>query len=319
MKAIICTAYGAPEVLALRDVDKSAPKDDEVLIKVHATTVHRGDVRIRSFDVPFGQRFLARLVLGFRRPKNSILGMELSGEVESVGKDVTSFKPGDAVFAFTGWALGAYAEYKCLAEHPKKPSKAGVLAMKPAKMSHEEAAAGLATGAITALRVLRKANIQSGQKVLIYGASGSVGTYAVQISKDLGAEVTAVCSSANIELVLSLGASKVIDYANEDFTTGSEKYDLVFDAVDKLSSSKAKKALCTGGSYLNVNKHSGSGDKGLVADLNAITQLANKGKLRAVIDRRYPLADIVAAHEYVERGHKKGHVVITVVGDTSSE
>jgi NADPH:quinone reductase-like Zn-dependent oxidoreductase len=311
VKAVVCTGYGPPDVLRLQQVEKPVPKDHEVLIKVHATTVHRGDVRIRSFDVPRGQRFMARLILGFTRPKNPILGMELAGEVESVGKDVTLFKPGDEVFGFTGWGLGAYAEYVCLPERPRKSvTKDGMLATKPANMSFEEAAAGVATGAATALRILRKANIQRGQKVLIYGASGSVGTYAVQLAKAFGADVTGVCSTANLELVRSLGADRVIDYTQQDFTAG-ESYDVVFDAVGKLAAPQGKKALKTKGIYLNVNRDSGSGG-GSPEDLVFLKELIETGKVRAVIDRRYPLEEIVEAHTYVEKGHKKGHVVVTV-------
>ena len=312
MKAVVCTGYGPADVLELQQVEKPVPKDHEVLIKVYATTVHRGDVRIRSFDVPRGQRFMARLVLGFTRPKNPILGMELAGEVEAVGRDVTLFKRGDEVFAFTGWGLGAYAEYVCLPEKPRKSAaKEGMLAKKPANMTFEEAAAGVATGGVTALRVLRKANIESGQKVLIYGASGSIGTYAVQLAKSFGADVTGVCSTANLELVRSLGADRVIDYTQQDFTEGDETYDVVFDAVDKLSSARAKRPLKETGVYLNVNKDSGSGG-GSPEDLVFLKELIETGKVRTVIDRRYPLEEIVEAHMYVEKGHKKGHVVVTV-------
>jgi NADPH:quinone reductase-like Zn-dependent oxidoreductase len=312
MRAVICTGYGSPEVLQLRQVEKPVPKDHEVLIKVHATTAHRGDVRIRSFDVPRGQRFAARLVLGFTRPKNPILGMELAGEVESVGKDVTLFKPGDEVFAFTGWGLGAYAEYVCLREKPRKSvTKDGMLATKPATMTFEEAAAGAATGGVTALGILRKANVASGQKVLIYGASGSVGTYAVQLAKSFGADVTGVCSTANLDLVRSLGADRVIDYTQQDFAGGDESYDVVFDAVGKLSSSRGKKALRKTGAYFNVNRDSDS-KGGSPEDLVFLKELIETGKVRAVIDRCYPLEEIVEAHTYVEKGHKKGHVVIAV-------
>ena len=312
MKAVVCTGYGPPDVLELRQVEKPVPKDHEVLIKVHATTVHRGDVRIRSFDVPRGQRFMARLVLGFTRPKNPILGMELAGVVEGVGKDVTLFKPGDEVFGFTGWGLGAYAEYACVREKPRKSvTKDGMLATKPANMTLQEAAAVVATGGATALRVLRKANIKRGQKVLIYGASGSVGTYAVQLAKSLGADVTGVCSTANLELVRSLGADRAIDYTQQDFTEGDETYDVVFDAVGKLASSRAKRSLRKTGVYLNVNRDSGSGG-GSPEDLVFLKGLIETGKVRAVIDRRYPLEEIVEAHTYVEKGHKRGHVVVTV-------
>src|SRR5665811_820576 len=312
MRAVVCTGYGPPDVLELREVEKPVPRDDEVLVKVHATTAHRGDVRIRRFDVPRGQRFMARLVLGFTRPKNPILGMELAGEVESVGKDVTLFKPGDEVFAFTGWGFGAYAEYVCLRERPRKSvTKEGMLATKPANMTFEEAAAGAATGGVTALRILKKANIERGQKVLIYGASGSVGTYAVQLAKSCGADVTGVCSTANLEVVRSLGADRVIDYTEQDFTEGDEIYDVVFDAVGKLSPSRAKRPLRKTGVFLNVNKHSGSGG-GSPEDLVFLKGLIETGKVRTDIDRRYPLEQIVEAHRYVEQGHKKGHVVVSV-------
>jgi len=322
VKAVVCAGYGPPDVLRLQQVEKPVPKDHEVLIKVYATTAHRGDARIRSFDVPRGQRFMARLVLGFTRPKNPILGMELAGVVESVGKDVTLFKPGDEVFGFTGWGLGAYAEYVCVREKPRRSvTKDGMLAMRPANMTLQEAAAGVATGGATALRILRKANIRRGQKVLIYGASGSVGTYAVQLAKSFGADVTGVCSTANLEMVRSLGADRVIDYTQQDFTVG-EAYDVVFDAVGKLAVPRGKKALKTNGIYLNVNSDSGSGGGGSPEDLVFLKELIESGKVRAVIDRRYPLEEIVEAHRYVEKGHKKGHVVVTVAqspsGDTSS-
>jgi NADPH:quinone reductase-like Zn-dependent oxidoreductase len=292
---------------------KPVPGDHEVLIKVYATTAHRGDVRIRRFDVPRGQRFIAHLVLGFARPKNPILGMELAGVVESVGKDVTLFKPGDEVFGFTGWGLGAYAEYACLREKPRKSiAKDGMLALRPVNMTLQEAAAGVATGGATALRVLRKANIQRGQKVLVYGASGSVGTYAVQLAKSFGAEVTGVCSTANLELVGSLGADRVVDYTKQDFTDGDETYDVIFDAVGKLKRSRGKKALKSDGVYLDVDKDSGSGGGGGPEDLLFLRELIEAGKVRAVIDRCYPLEQIVDAHRYVEKGHKKGHVVVSV-------
>ena len=309
MKAIVCTAYGPPEVLQFQEVDKPTPRDQEVLIRVHATSVHRGDSRMRGLDIPgpSWQRVLARLVLGIRRPRKAILGMELAGEIEAVGQDVTRFQRGDQVFASTVWSgFGAYAEYKCMA-------KEGALALKPANMTFEEAAV-IPSGGITTLGILKMANIQPADQVLIYGASGSVGTFAVQLARAFGAEVTGVCSTANLELVRSLGAGRVIDYTREDFTQSGETYDVIFDAVDKFRGDY-RAALKETGVYLNVDV---SSDKIKTRDvpflLRELKELAEAGKLRAVIDRRYPWEQIVEAHRYVDQGHKKGNVIITVAG-----
>ena len=306
MKAIVYTKYGPPDVLHLQEVEKPTPRNNEVLVKVHATTVTIGDTIMRSLNMPISgwQRVMARLYLGIRRPKRPILGMELAGEVESIGRKVTRFKPGDPVFASTfAVNFGGHAEYKCLPEN-------GVLALKPANLTYEEAAAVPGAGQ-TAWHCLQKGNIQPGQKILVYGASGAVGTYAVQLaSRHFGAEVTGVCSAANLELVKSLGASQVIDYTREDFTQSGATYDVVFDAVGKLLPAQGKKALKPGGVYINVHADSDGGDK--LENLLFLKELIEAGKAKPAIDRVYPLEQIVEAHRYVEQGHKKGNVVITV-------
>jgi NADPH:quinone reductase-like Zn-dependent oxidoreductase len=325
MKAIVWTQYGPPEGLVLRDVPKPAPKDNEVLIRIHATTVSAGDYELRSLKMPLVISLPLRLYLGPFHPRNLILGQELAGEIEAAGKDVTLFRPGDQVIAWTTFHFGAYAEYTCLSEK-------GILAKKPSRMTYEEAAT-LPIGGLEAVNFLRRGHIQNGEKVLIYGAGGSIGTYAVQLAKDLGARVTGVDSAEKLEMLRSIGADSVVDYTKEDFTRSGETYDVIFDVVGKTSYSRSVRSLTPHGRYLIDNAGpsyrvraawtSARSHRQVVPwidrtasqyteDFQLLNDLIEVGKIRSVIDRTYPLEEIPEAHRYVATGQKKGSVVITV-------
>ena len=324
MKAVVYAEYGPPDVLQLKQVEKPVPRDNEVLVKVYAATATAtaGDCEIRRFDMPVLFWLPIRLYMGLIKPRIQILGQELAGVIESVGKDVNDFSKGDQVFAPTDARFGAYAEYKCV------PSTSA-LALKPANMTYEEAAA-VPVGGLNALHFLRKGNIQRGQKVLIYGSTGSIGTFAVQLARYFGAEVTAVCSTTNLDLVKSLGAYKVIDYTKEDFSKNGESYDVIFETVGKSSFSRGIKSLKKNGFYLLANPGLSQTLRGLwtsmtsskkvvialasyrTEDLIFLKELIGEGKIKSVIDRCYPLEQTAEAHKYVEKGHKKGNVVITL-------
>jgi len=323
MKAIICSRYGSPEVLQMIEKEKPTPKDHEVLIKVKATTVNGADARIRGAVFPSIFNFPVKLALGFNGPRKKVLGVELAGIIESVGAKVARFQVGDEVFASTGASFGAHAEYTCLPEN-------AVMTIKPTTMTFGEAAA-VPHCALAALYYLRKGNVQSGRKVLIYGAAGGIGTFAVQLAKTMGAEVTGVCSTANVELVKSIGADKVIDYTKEDLSQSGETYDVIFDTVGKGPIKACVETLNEKGLYLSAvhlelsrildgirvsmtggKKVIGGVAKYTVENLNDLKQLIEAGQLKTVIDKRYSLAQIAEAHAYVDTGHKRGHVIVIV-------
>src|SRR5512136_854896 len=330
MKAMIWTKYGSPDGLQLREVEKPIPKDNEVLIKVHAATVTAGDCEMRSLKFPLFLSLPMRMYVGLTRPTRiKIIGQELAGEIESVGKDVKRFKKGDQVFAATGLGFGAYAEYTCLSED-------GMLAIKPANLTYEEAAA-VPVGGLEALHFLRKANILSGQKVLISGAGGSIGTFAVQLARYFGAEVTGVDSTGKLDMLRSIGTDHVIDYTQDDFTKSGETYDVILDVMGKSSFSRCIRSLKPNGRYLLLNAGLSQRVRGrwtsMISskkvimgaasqkreDLVFLKELIEADKIKSVIDRGYPLEHTAEAHRYVETGHKKGHVVITVAHDNSSD
>ena len=326
MKAVVTTEYGPPEVLQLHEVEKPSPKDNELLIKIYATTVTAGDCEMRSLKLPLGYQLMLRMGFGIRRPRNKIPGTELAGEIEAVGKDVKRFKEGDQVFGSAGMGFGANAEYICLPEEPGEME--GGVVIKPANMTYEEAAT-VPFGGRDSLHFLRLGNIQSGQKILINGAGGSIGTCAIQLANYYGAEVTAVDSTAKLDMLRSIGADHVVDYTRKDFTESGEIYDVIFDVVGKISFSRSEKSIKPNGTYLLANPVSQmvqamwtrmtSSRKvvmetasGAIEDLVFLRTLIEDGTIGTVIDRSFPLEEIVEAHRYVEKGGKLGNVVITV-------
>ena len=329
MKAIVYKKYGPPDVLQFKEVEKPTPKDKEILISIHATTVNFGDlfardITYKKFSMPAPLYLIVKIVFGIRKPKKTILGSEFSGNVEAVGKDVTLFKKGDEVFGYVGMNMGCYAEYICIPEE-------GSVALKPVNMTHEEATT-VPYGGIMALALLKKMNIQQGQKILIIGASGGIGSAAVQIAKaHYGAEVTGVCGTARLGFVKKLGADKVIDYTQEDFTKSGETYDIIFDIMNKSSFRRCKKSLEKNGRYILASfglrqvfqmlRTKLIGRKKVICsmafeeDLDSVKELVDAGKIKAVIDKSFPLEKTAEAHRYIEEGNKKGHIVITVVSE----
>lgn len=323
MKAIVYERYGTPDVLKMKAVEKPTPKNNEILIKTYATTVTSGDCRVRSLTMPVGFGLISRLVFGISKPRQPILGTEIAGEVESVGSDVRTFKVGDPVFALADMGMGCHAEYKCMPED-------GAVALKPSNLTFDEAAA-LSFGGTTALDFFRRGKLQRGEKVLVNGASGAVGSAAVQLAKHFGADVTGVCSTTNVEWVRSLGASHVIDYSKEDFSQSGESYDVIVDTVGTAPYSRSKASLKAGGRLLVVlgglpdmllipwvsmtssKKVIAGPADGRAEDLRFLAELAAAGEFKPIIDRRYPLEQIAEAHRYVDTGRKKGNVIITVL------
>ncbi len=327
MKAVEYDRYGSPEVLQQRNVEKPVPKDDEILVKIRATSVTSGDIRVRSLDVPAGFKLLSRMMFGITKPRNSILGIEFAGEVEAVGKNVTQFAIGDEIFGAAG--SGSYAEYATVPEDE-------AVTHKPTNLSFDEAAA-VPFGALSSLVYLRDlGKIKKGQRILVNGASGGLGSYAVQLGKYFGAKVTGVCSTSNLEWVKSIGADRVIDYTKEDFADQDETYDIIFDTVGKIFYTDCKKSLKDDGRFLMAVAGipqfllmlwtSMRSKKKAIAgvaeftkeDLNVVKELIEKGLVKPIIDRRYPLEEIVEAHRYVDGGHKKGNVVITLENQVST-
>jgi NADPH:quinone reductase-like Zn-dependent oxidoreductase len=309
MRAIVCPRYGGPDVLELREVEQPSPKDDEVCVRVMATAVTASDIFIRGSDIPLRVRIPMRLMIGITRPRRSIIGLVLAGEIATVGRNTVRFKPGDQVYGLTGFGLGAYAEYKCMKE---TDSTYGCLALKPANLTHEESTVA-AYGGLLALQYMDRGDIQRGQRVLVYGASSTSGTTAVQYAKHLGAEVTGVCSTANVELVKSLGADSVIDYTRVDALEPGDRYDFVLDAVGKAKTSRLKESCRA--SMSGRDKYVSIDDGNLLlesARLTTMKELVEAGHIRPVVDRCYPLEEMAEAHRYVGQGHKRGGVAVTV-------